>query len=776
MFRFRGKKGIALLLTICFLFVMVMPGYATGTKVTGNSLEDAKDGIVGYYSTNKTTLSHWREALALSAAGQDVAKEPWTLPDWKVEQLTEKSQPTDYAGAILGMLAAGENPKSVGGRDLVAELAALQKENGSFSSMINQTAWAVIALDKADGSYNIGKAMEILINKQTPDGGFAFYGTTADPDVTGDVLVALAPHKDIVGVSDTIDSAIECLKDIQLSSGGFASMGKEYPESTATAIRGLLACGVKDITSGDWQQADGNMIDALFSFQLEDGSFVHSLTQSKSDATATMQVLQAVAAMVDAGITYTVKTGQKHSARSIVSIAIIGKDGESLYAPGEVTVLETGKWGLTAFGALDATGVSHEIKDSEYGPYLTSINGQAGDNNGGWMYTVNDESQLVGMDKYDLQDGDCIVIYNSTDWLIPGPTWESLTGKTPPNSGSKTDPIPGSNIEAEKALAGLVSYYKNNKTTLTSWAEVVALRSAGVDLTDGSWQLPDWDIAGLDEDSAITQYAGIILGMLALGQEPTAVDGRNLVQELAARQNSDGSFGDWFNETIWAMIALDTAKAEYDVSAAVNYLVGKQLGDGGFTLFGTDSDPDTTGMALIALAFHKDLKGVSAAIDSAIKCIEGLQGVSGGFASWGEESAESAASVIRGLVACGVDPNTMENNGNTVIAALLGYQLDDKTFSHLIGGASDSMATIQALTAMGDLAYGNVFTRIRDSYSLGQDLGNTDLQDKKTVENGSTPKTGDNNTLFFLAAAVLFSAGGLLMIVRRKVQAQAERN
>jgi LPXTG-motif cell wall-anchored protein len=472
-----------------------------------------------------------------------------------------------------------------------------------------------------------------------------------------------------------------------------------------------------------------------------------------------------------------------------VNIAIIDKDRELINQPGEVTVRESGEWGLTAFGALDATGIDYEVDESEYGPFLTSVNGQAGDKNGGWMYTVNDESPLVGMHQYDIQDGDCIIVYNSTDWENPAPTWEELTGQTPPNSDPDPEPEPGkgTNIAASKALSELISYYKNNKTALNSWAEVVALRSAGVDLTDGSWQLPDWEIDELNEDSYATDYAGTIIGMLAVGQEPTDVDGRDLVQELVDRQNSDGSFGDWFNETIWSMIALDTAKAEYDVSAAVKYLCDQQLEDGGFALFGTDSDPDTTGMVLIALAPHKDIEGVPAVINDAIECLKGLQQESGGFASWGEESAESAAAVIRGLVAVGVDPDTMAKNGNTVFAALMSYQLADKSFSHIIGGESDSMATSQALTAIGDMVNGNVFDRIRDSYAPGQfdpypgsDPDTTppgDLQDPdettpagdqqdENKEKTTLPKTGGENLPIYLAGAALLCAGALM--VRRK--------
>ena len=62
----------------------------------------------------------------------------------------------------------------------------------------------------------------------------------------------------------------------------------------------------------------------------------------------------------------------------------------------------------------------------------------------------------------------------------------------------------------------------------------------------------------------------------------------------------------------------------------------------------------------------------------------------------------------------------MAKNGNTVLAALMSYQLADKSFSHIKGGGSDPMATCQALTAIGDIVYGSVFARIRDSYTPGQ--------------------------------------------------------
>jgi LPXTG-motif cell wall-anchored protein len=417
MFRFYRKKSIALLLTVCFLLTMVAPGFAAGTGGTGNSLQDARDGIVGYYSKNKTNLDTWREVIGLKEAGQDVSRAPWVLPDWKTDQLNEDSQPTDYAGTILGMLAAGQNPKDVGGRNLVDELAALQNDDGSFSTWMNQTIWAVIALDKAGGSYDTEKAVEFMLSQQKSDGGFALFGDSGDPDTTGDALVVLAQHKDIAGVSDSINSAIGCLKALQLPNGGFSSWGNESPESAAAVIRGLLACGEKNITSGDWQKEKGNMIDSLFSFQLEDGSFIHSTSETKYNAMATEQALMAVADMVNAGITYTVKTGQRHTGDEIAEATVRVRVEGLTKSLADKTVTVTGG---TAFDALKAAVGEQNVVAP--GGFVTSILGESGkqisdDISTSWMYYCIRNGEIEpgafsqGAGSFNVQDGDQVIFY-----------------------------------------------------------------------------------------------------------------------------------------------------------------------------------------------------------------------------------------------------------------------------------------------------------------------------------------------------------------------------
>ncbi|HHW40515.1 MAG TPA: DUF4430 domain-containing protein [Syntrophomonadaceae bacterium] len=428
MFRYYRKKSIALLLTVCFLLTMVVPGFAQGTGDTGNSLQNARDGIVGYYLKNKTNLGSWREVVALKGAGQDVSKAPWTLPDWKIDQLNKDSQPTDYAGTILGMLAVGQDPKNVAVsdqvyRNLVAELADMQKEDGSFGTWFNHTIWAVIALDKSEENYDTAQALEYLLSQQKSDGGFALFGDTADPDITGMVLMALAPHKDVPAVSEAINRAIECLKKTQLPNGGFASWGSENAESIATVILGLLACG-EDLTSGDWQKEQGNMIDALFSFQLEDGSFSHLKSENKYNALATAQALHAVAELVNAGVVYTVKTGQRHGADETAEATVRVRVEGLTQSLADKTVTITG----TVFDALKAAvGETNLVAN---GDQVVSIcnEGPTRIKNGlytGWMYYVIRDGAIdtnafrLSAGSYEVKDGDEIVFYHAAYQTSP---------------------------------------------------------------------------------------------------------------------------------------------------------------------------------------------------------------------------------------------------------------------------------------------------------------------------------------------------------------------
>lgn len=73
----------------------------------------------------------------------------------------------------------------------------------------------------------------------------------------------------------------------------------------------------------------------------------------------------------------------------------------------EVTVPAGG----TVYDALVATGWDVQAEDSDYGKYVTSINGIANGSEGemsGWVFTVNNEQVMEGCDTCKLADGDTV--------------------------------------------------------------------------------------------------------------------------------------------------------------------------------------------------------------------------------------------------------------------------------------------------------------------------------------------------------------------------------
>ena len=271
-------------------------------------------------------------------------------------------------------------------------------------------------------------------------------------------------------------------------------------------------------------------------------------------------------------------------------------------------------------------------------------------------------------------------------------------------------------VSISSLVTGVADYYKNHKTNLEDWQEAVALRGAGVDVAQSPWVLPEWGIDALTLEAPATDFAARVLGIYASGQDPSNINGRNLLNELANKQQIDGSFGESLNNTIWSVIALDEAEATFDSNQAITYLIGQQKGDGGFALAGDVGDPDLTGMALLALAKHRDVPGVdgeAAAIPKALTFLHSVQREqSADFVSFGMPNAESNALVILGLSAVGEDPTsvTWQKAGCSVVDALLTYQLGDKSFCHSLNNQSTNyIATRQAFMALSSLKNGTIF-------------------------------------------------------------------
>ncbi|HEY2652733.1 MAG TPA: prenyltransferase/squalene oxidase repeat-containing protein [Solirubrobacteraceae bacterium] len=188
-------------------------------------------------------------ALGLAAEGYNprtVVKDGHSLTGYLSSGAVASSDPGSLERTILAAAAAGENPGSFGGRDLVAALQRDIAGNGSVSGQTNLTAFAVLAL-RAAGISPPAKMTEWLVRQEDQDGGFNFgtAGAVSDVDDTGAVLEALGGESG-PGVARARGRAVSFIRGQQESDGGFpASAGAaSNAQSTAWAIQGLLAAGM----------------------------------------------------------------------------------------------------------------------------------------------------------------------------------------------------------------------------------------------------------------------------------------------------------------------------------------------------------------------------------------------------------------------------------------------------------------------------------------------------------------------------------------------------
>jgi len=255
---------------------------------------------------------------------------------------------------------------------------------------------------------------------------------------------------------------------------------------------------------------------------------------------------------------------------------------------------------------------------------------------------------------------------------------------------------------------------------------VVALRAAGCDPGPQAKGSMDLELPRLAPGGATTDYALAVLAILAAGGDPRrwGREETDLVGRLRDAQRPGGKFGDTVdgrgeelvNAHIWAAIALAAAgDGPADPEGAREWLLGRQLPDGGwaYAVGLTRSDPDLTGMALLALR----ALGVPAshrAVERAVTYLRRTQLPDGGFAGWGADpNAESAAMALMGLVAAGRNPLAGGWPGPDPLKALLAYRLEGGAFAHVADGPADPIATRQALLALADCYYGTpFFTRL----------------------------------------------------------------
>lgn len=201
------------------------------------------------------------------------------------------SKSTDNSRVITALTSIGKDVTNVASYNLLEPLADFNyvKKQG-----INGPIWALIALDTGD--YAIPKTdaenpttreklIDAILNAQVANGGWTFFGSTADPDMTGMAIQALAPYYSTNSdVKTAVDNALNAMSAMQKDDGGFASWGSVNSESCAQILVALTSLGI-DPTKDERFIKNGNtLIDAIMRFSAENG-FGHVDTNYNQMAT-----------------------------------------------------------------------------------------------------------------------------------------------------------------------------------------------------------------------------------------------------------------------------------------------------------------------------------------------------------------------------------------------------------------------------------------------------------------------------------------------------------
>lgn len=112
-----------------------------------------------------------------------------------------------------------------------------------------------------------------------------------------------------------------------------------------------------------------------------------------------------------------------------VSLAIVGASGQIIFGPGKVIIKDDNKWGATALGALEASGVEYKIS-SRFAGFVESIAGETNEGMKGWMYKVNDQVPMTAAGDMKLAAGDRVLWWYSEGLDKAPPEWDELQ-KTP---------------------------------------------------------------------------------------------------------------------------------------------------------------------------------------------------------------------------------------------------------------------------------------------------------------------------------------------------------
>ena len=300
--RFRERfewraPAVASVLLLALVLASVLPAQAHASLETSRAatwLVAAQNDDGGWGASpdsgSAADMTAWA-MLGLEAAGRnplDIASDGHNPVGYLRNHVDELRSPGDLARTILALEGAGVDPRSFGGRNLVAALAKHRRDNGSFEGWPGSTAFAVIALRTAGATGGLDHSISWLVKVQNKDGGWGDVpGSGSTADGTGAVMQAIPG-------TDAADRGLGYLRPAQRPSGGFPLGGASAvnSQSTAWAVQGMLAVGADPASV---REGGKSALDYLAARLEADGHYRYSPSSDQTPVWVTGQALTAAA-------------------------------------------------------------------------------------------------------------------------------------------------------------------------------------------------------------------------------------------------------------------------------------------------------------------------------------------------------------------------------------------------------------------------------------------------------------------------------------------------
>jgi len=300
------RKLISALLIFIFLVALTIPVSATSQS----ELDRAVSSTAAYLSRsvrnpNVNSVGGDWTVIGLARSNHSVSNRYFERYYRAVEQYVRERKGvldtrryTEYSRVILGLTAAGFDPRNVAGFDLTLPLLDFEQ---TIWQGINGAIFALLALDSLD--YDFPQATRELyiaeiLRRQTPDGGWNLTAgidgevgrnEIGNADLTGMALQALAKYQDNTEVAAAINRALSFLSRIQNENGGFSGDFTGNTPTLESAVQVLVALVELGIPLNDplFVKNGNTVLDNVLSFQNRNGSFRHTRNSTASDLMST---------------------------------------------------------------------------------------------------------------------------------------------------------------------------------------------------------------------------------------------------------------------------------------------------------------------------------------------------------------------------------------------------------------------------------------------------------------------------------------------------------